>query len=70
MKVKKHTQVVCFESGVKKTFKDIVEITDGEMVKLTTDKGVEFLINRSKVEWISRDTKIKEIAVSREPDYF
>jgi len=72
MKTTQHTQVIQFESGHKKTFKNIVEVTDGEMVKLTNNKGVEFLIKRDKVEWISRDTKKKKekVSVSEEPDYY
>lgn len=70
MRVTKHTQVVQFESGDKKTFMNIVEVVDGEMVKLTDESGVEFLINREKILWVSRDTNINKGAVSSSQPYF
>lgn len=50
----KHTQIIKFVDGSKKTIKNIVDITEGDFVKLTTDKGLEYLINSKNVLWVIR----------------
>jgi hypothetical protein len=52
--VPEHTQIIQFINGVKKTIQAVVRIDEGELLRLTTKNGKEFLIDKSKVLWIER----------------
>lgn len=60
-----HTQIICFDSGRKKTIKNIIRIDEGEMLTLTTVNGVEYLIPKHKVEWVERYSGSLPIPVIR-----
>ena len=59
--MKKHTQIIKFTDGSKKTIKGVIEITEGDLTKLTTDKGVEYLINKDNVLWVIKGTADSDI---------
>lgn len=52
--VPEHTQIIQFIGGIKKTIQCIIRIDEGELLRLTTTSGKEFLIDKSKVLWIER----------------
>lgn len=49
-----HTQIICFVTGHKKTIRDVARIDEAETVKLTTSRGVEYIIYKEKVLWVER----------------
>lgn len=59
--VEEHTQIIEFTNGSKKTIKNVVRIDEGQMIKLTTKSGHEFLIDRAKVNWVERYIEPKAI---------
>lgn len=62
MKVAKHTQIISFVNGFKKTIEGIVDITEGSLCKLTTEDNVEYLINQNNVLYVIRGYSKKDIA--------
>lgn len=54
--VARHTQIIQFVSGHKKTILNVIRIDEGEMLTLTTESGKEFIIPKDKVEWVERYT--------------
>lgn len=53
-----HTQIICFVTGHKKTIRDVARIDEAETVKLTTERGVEYIIYKDKVLWVERYAEI------------
>lgn len=49
-----HTQIIHFKSGIKKTIQCIIRIDEGELLKLTTKNGKEFLIPKDNIEFTER----------------
>ena len=74
--MKSHTQIIKFTDGSKKTIEGVVKITEGDMTKLTTSKGVEYLINKSNVLYVIRGTgehdvlnEVRGVNLTNDDDY-
>jgi hypothetical protein len=54
VKCPKHSQIIFFKSGHKKTIHNVVEINENEMTKIITENGVEYYVNKNEVEMVER----------------
>ena len=59
MKVKSHTQIIHFVSGIKRTIPGVVDIWENEMTHLKDDKGTEWIINKKNVLMAERFKETK-----------
>ena len=59
--MKEHTQIIKFVDGSKKTIENVVKVVEGDMTKLTNNKGVEYLINKTHVLWVIRGTGTNQV---------
>ena len=49
---KPHSQVIYFENKTKRFVHDIVKVEEGTMIHLIAKNGVEFVINKDKVNFV------------------
>lgn len=44
-----HTQILHFDTGYKRTIKEVICVWENEMVHILTVKGVEWVINKKRI---------------------
>ena len=46
-----HTQIIYFENGSKRFIHNVVKVEESTMIHLIDSKGIEFVINKDKVNY-------------------
>jgi hypothetical protein len=57
VQLRRHNQIIHFKDGLKRFIPNVVKVWENEMTHIQTDKGIEWIINKTNVncveiEWL------------------